>query len=135
MKIARMFLIRESRYRMMNAVIIVNITPTCKGYFRGYTYAFPFQKDLLLASVWPGTECTYTLIWKKSLIICFESYQDIPYSHTGRVGNNVNTLTQYVRDRFEDKSMLFTHFYVAYGKKYKLGLYLQQAGNTLALTY
>ena len=24
-------------------------------------------------------------MWKNSLLICFESYQDIPYSHTGRV--------------------------------------------------
>ena len=30
-------------------------------------------------SVWPGTEYTWALIWKKSLLIYFESYQGIPY--------------------------------------------------------
>ena len=35
------------------------------------------KKAFFLLSIWPGTECT----WKKSLLICFESYQGIPYSH------------------------------------------------------
>ena len=34
----------------------------------------------------------------------------------------------YVRDSLEDKSMLLTHFNFMYGKKYKPGLYLQEAG-------
>ena len=50
------------------------------------------EKAFLLASVWPETEYTWTLILKKSLIICLESYQIISYSHTGRVDMNVNTL-------------------------------------------
>ena len=40
---------------------------------------FRSKKVLLLPSVPPGTEYTWALIWKKSLIICFESYQGIPY--------------------------------------------------------
>ena len=33
------------------------------------------KKAFLLPSVWPGTEYTWVLIWKKSLLTCFESYQ------------------------------------------------------------
>ena len=39
------------------------------------------KKAFLLPSVWPGIEYTWALISKKSLLICFESYQGIPYSH------------------------------------------------------
>ena len=46
---------------------------------------FHSKKASLLPSVWPGTEYTWALIWKKSSLICFESYHGIPYSHTGRV--------------------------------------------------
>ena len=53
---------------------------------------FHSKKAFLLLSVWPGTEYTWALICKKSLLICFESYQGIPYSHTGREDRNVNTL-------------------------------------------
>ena len=53
---------------------------------------FHSKRTFLLLSVWPGTEYTWALIWKKSLLICFESYQGIPYSHTGRVDSSVNTL-------------------------------------------
>ena len=42
-------------------------------------------KAFLSSSVWPRREYTWTLNWKQSLLICFESYQGIPYSHTGRV--------------------------------------------------
>ena len=31
------------------------------------------KKAFLLPSVWPGVEYTWVLIWKKSLLICFES--------------------------------------------------------------
>ena len=92
LKIARLFPIATSRNRMMNTFIIVNITPTYKRQFRGWIYACPLQKAFFLPSVWPETEYTWALIWKKSLLICFESYQGIPYSHTGRVDRNVNTL-------------------------------------------
>ena len=53
---------------------------------------FHSKKALLLPSVWPGTEFTWALIWKKSLLICFESYEGIPYSNTGRVDRNLNIL-------------------------------------------
>ena len=43
------------------------------------------KKTFLLPSVWSRTEYTLELIWKKSLVICFESYHAIPYSHTGIV--------------------------------------------------
>ena len=57
-----------------------NITPT---YIRDSSWdksmLFHSKKALLLPSVWPGTKYTSALIWKKSLLICFESYQGIPY--------------------------------------------------------
>ena len=43
------------------------------------------KKASLLPSVWPDREYTWALIWKKSLLICFESFQRIPYSLTGKV--------------------------------------------------
>ena len=43
-----------------------------------------YKKLSLLPSVWPRTEYTWALIWKRSLLICLERYQGIPYSHTGR---------------------------------------------------
>ena len=90
LKIARMFPILTSRNRM-NTFIIVNINPTCKRCT--WSICFSIQKrPSLFPSVWPGTECTWALICEKSLLICFESYQGIPYSHTGRVERNVNTL-------------------------------------------
>ena len=42
-------------------------------------------------------------------------------------------LTLYLRDSLEDKSILFTYFYLMSGKNQKPGLYLQQAGNNLGL--
>ena len=68
LKIARMFPIPLSRNRMMSTLIIVNIT-------QRDDYAFPHSKKaFLLPSVWPETEYTCAIIWKKSLLICFESY-------------------------------------------------------------
>ena len=43
------------------------------------------KKVFLLPSVCPGTEYNY-------LLVCFESYQGIPYSYTGRRDRIVNTL-------------------------------------------
>ena len=42
------------------------------------------KKAFLFPSVWPGIEYTRALIWKKSLLICFECYPGygIPYSST-----------------------------------------------------
>ena len=57
-----------------------NITPTyIKDSSWDKSMLFHSNKALLLPSVWPGTEYTWALIWKKSLLICFESYQGIPY--------------------------------------------------------
>ena len=81
LKIASMFPIITSRNRMMNTFVIVNITP----------HVTDGSKDLF-HSVWPGTEYTRVLIWKKSLLICFESYHGILYSHTDRVDWNLNIL-------------------------------------------
>ena len=68
---------------------------------------FHSKKALLHPSAWPGTEYTWVLILKKSLLVCFESYQSIPYSHTGRLDRNVKilwlTLSLYVGDSLEDK--------------------------------
>ena len=87
LKIVRMISIPTSRIRMMNTFIIVNIIHTYKR--------FPNPKKVfLLPSVWPRTEYTWALIWKKNLLqlICFQSYQGIPYSHRGRVNRTLNTL-------------------------------------------
>ena len=61
----------------MNTFKIVSITPTCKRWDK--FMLFRSKNALLLPSVWPGTEYTWALIWKKSLIHLFESYQGIPY--------------------------------------------------------
>ena len=79
LKIAGMFPILTSRNTMMNTFITVNITPTWGDSSWDKSMLFHSKKALLLPSVWPGTEYTWALIWKKSLIICFESYQGIPY--------------------------------------------------------
>ena len=72
-----------------------NITPT---YIRDSSWdksmLFHSKKALLLPSVWPGTEYTWALIWKKSLLIFLKSTKVFPiiYSHTGRVDRNLNIL-------------------------------------------
>ena len=53
--------------------------------------SFHSNKAFLLPSLWLEAEYICALIWKKSLLISFESYQGIPNSHTGRVDRNVNT--------------------------------------------
>ena len=73
---------RQSRNTIMNTFMLVNITPTCK--FRGLIYACP-PKNGLPSPFSLARNNTWALIWKKSLLICFESYYGIPYSHTGRV--------------------------------------------------
>ena len=93
LKIARMFLILESRNRMMNTFIIVNINPHVRDSLDDKSmlstpkrHSFSLQQNTL------ETEYTWALIWDKSLLICFERYQGIQYSYTGRVDRNVNTL-------------------------------------------
>ena len=93
LKIVRMFPILTSRNRLINTFIIVDITPTCNVRDSSWDKSMLFcsKKESLLPSVWPGTEYTWALIWKKTLIICFESYQGI-YPHTGRVDMNLTIL-------------------------------------------
>ena len=88
----RMFSILTSRNRMMNTFVIVKIPPHVRDSSKDKSMLFHSKKAFLLPAVWPGTEYTRTLIWKNSLLVCFESYQGIPYSHTGRVDSDVNTL-------------------------------------------
>ena len=76
----------------MNPFMIVNITPHVRDSLEDESTPFHSNKAFLLPSVWLGAEYTCALIWKKSLLICFESYQGIPNSHTGRVDKNANTL-------------------------------------------
>ena len=98
----------------MNTFIIVNIIPYVRDSSQDKSMLFHSKKAFLFPSVWPGTEYAWALISKskKSLLICFESYQGILYSHTGRVDSesvqNVKTLIMvninlYVRDNLEDK--------------------------------
>ena len=84
LKTSMMFPILTSRNRMRNTFIIVNITPRYKRWHT--SMHFRSKKAFIIPSVWSGAEYTWALIWKKSWLICFESYQGtIPYSHTGRV--------------------------------------------------
>ena len=75
----------------MNTFTIVNITHTIvRDSLEDKSMLIHSKKAFPLPSVCPGAEYTWALIWKKSLLICFESYQGIPYSNTGRVNRNVN---------------------------------------------
>ena len=70
------------------------------------------KKTFLLLLAWSGTEYTWAFIWKKSLLIYFESYQVIQYPHTVREDRNMNNLLMVsinliCRDSLEHKSMLF----------------------------
>ena len=70
----------------------IALPPHVRDSLEDKSMSFLSKKVFLLPSVWPGTKYTWALIWKKSLLICFGSYQGILYSHTGRVDRNVNTL-------------------------------------------
>ena len=86
LKIAKFSIPRHSSNRMMSTLIIVNITSTCvRDRLEDKYLLVHSKKTFLLPSVWPGIEYNWALVWKKSLLICFESYQGIPYSHTGIV--------------------------------------------------
>ena len=80
------YLHRYNRKRRMNTSIIV------KYCFEDKSMIVYCKKLFLLPSVWPGTEYSWALIWKRSLLICFESYPGIPYFHTGSKQKMVNTL-------------------------------------------
>ena len=81
-----------SRNRMVNTFTIVNIIPHVRDSLEDKSILFHSKKVFFLPSVWSGTEYTWALIWKKSLLTCFEGYQVILSSHTGRVDRNVNTV-------------------------------------------
>ena len=70
----------------MITFIIVNITTTCivRDSLEDKSIFVHSKKAFLFPSVWPGTEYTRALIWKKNLLICFESNPryGIPYSPT-----------------------------------------------------
>ena len=85
---------RQSRDRMMNTFIIVSITPIYKRELEDKSMLLHSRKTFILLSVWPGTDYIWAIIWKKSfsLLICFESYQGIPYSYTGWVDGGWWTL-------------------------------------------
>ena len=65
----------------MNTFIIAKRYPQMYGIYSSWDKSMLFhsKKVLLFPSVLSGTQYTWALIWKKSLIICFESYQGIPY--------------------------------------------------------
>ena len=73
---------RQSRNRVMNNFIIVTITPHVRDSLEGKSMIVHSKKSFLLTSVCPGTGYA----WEELLIdLCCESYQGVPYSHTGRV--------------------------------------------------
>ena len=88
-------------------------------------------------SVWSRREYIWALNWRKILLICFQSCQGIPYSHRHSGKRIVNTLLivniTATCKSLENKCIRFTHFYFMQEKKKAPGLYLQQAGNILAL--
>ena len=102
-----MFPILTSRNRMMNTFI--TLPPYVRDSSEDKSMLFHFKKTFVLSSVWSGREHTWAIIWKKSLLICFKSYQDILYSHKGRVDRNLNILLMVninpicTRDSLEDK--------------------------------
>ena len=44
-------------------------------------FLYPSEKVFLSPLVWPRIEYTCALNWKDSLLIYFENFQDVPYSH------------------------------------------------------
>ena len=83
----------------------------------------PSEKIFFLTEAWPGREYTWGHIWKQSLPICFESYQDIPCSHRQSRKRVLNTLLMvnitfiYMGCSLEEKSIMFTYSYLMQGKK------------------
>ena len=76
----------------MNHFTIVNITPHVRDSLEDKFMLFYSKKALLFPSVWPGTEYTWALILKESLLICLESCQGISlFPDRQRVDRNVNT--------------------------------------------
>ena len=69
------------------------------------------KKTFLSPSVWARREYIWKLIWKESLLICFENYLGVPCSHRQSRNRMMNSFiivnnTPYAIDSLEDKSML-----------------------------
>ena len=71
---------RQSRNRVMNTFIIVNITPYIVDSLEDKPMLVHFKKAFPLTSL--GHSFQRRAYY---LLLCFESYEGIPYSHTGRV--------------------------------------------------
>ena len=70
----------------------------------------PSKKAFLFSSVWPRREHTWTYNWEECLLICFENYQGVPYSHWQSRNRMVETfiIVNTNPTCLEDKSM-FVH--------------------------
>ena len=83
---------RKIRNRMMNRMWL---PPHVKDSLEDKSMIVHSKEAFLVPSFWPWTEHTWTLTWKKSLMIWFKSYQGISYSHIGHRQSRqkmVNTL-------------------------------------------
>ena len=78
---------RQSRNRMMNTFIIVNITRYAIDSLEDKSMFVLFKKTFPLTSFGHSFERRAYY-----LLLCFESYRSIPYSHTGRVDKGWWTL-------------------------------------------
>ena len=78
---------RQSMNRMMNSFIIVNITPYAKDSLEDKSILVLFKKAFPLTSLGRSFQRR-----AYNLLLCLESYQAIPYSHTGRVDRGWWTL-------------------------------------------
>ena len=72
----------------------------------------------LSPSVWTRREYSWKLSWKESLLICFENFQGVLWSHRKRRNRMMNSfiivnITPYVIDSLDDNSML-VHFTCPY---------------------
>ena len=119
----------------MNTFTMVNITPCVRDSLEDKFVLSPPKNAFLLPSVWPRTK---NILWKKSLLIYFESYHGIPYSQRQtrksmvKIFHIVNT-TQYVRDSLRINFAVYSFLSSSVRNQRKPGLYLQQADNILGL--
>ena len=84
---------RDSRNRMVNTFIIFTLPLHVTDSLEDKSMLLHSKKVFLLHPVWQGTEYTWALIWKKSLLICFGSYQGIFPTCTVRVDRRWWTLS------------------------------------------
>ena len=81
------------------------------------SFLHSLKKAFLSSLLWLRRKYTWTLNWKERLLIYFENCQGVPYSHRQSRNRMMNTFIivhniPHVRDGLEDKSMLFTYFYL-----------------------